>query len=464
MNNSKIFVLAIAVLLVVAVLIELSVPKRFVWEPTFSHDSKQPFGCALFDSLAKTSVKHGYSVKHTTFYQLLNDSSVKAPLSVIDIYSEYGKYSDLEKKSLLDFVSKGNKLLICTDRFQYDLEDTLQFLSDDGYFSASAIKRAASRGLLRSNDSLVWEKDNLYPEHVYKAYSDFINANFVLKPDTIYEYYNEDEESEVVEKDSLDRAVVEMIDSTLATVVDGTYTKRLKGIRRTSPEWKPLAWKYVDKKKEYPVVMKRKWGRGEIVICTTPLLFTNYGIMNGDNVSFVYRVLNTVSDNPIMRIAEKPLAEEHISQSPMRYFIANPPLRWAVYLALLTLLLFFIFTARRRQRAIPIVKKPENHQLEFTKLIGTLYYQDGAHGDLVRKKYSYFTEFLRREVQIDVDEDADDEENFSMLARHTGMSAKDIGYRIKATRRACRSGLDMTVDEMIMYIDYMNEIEKKLTN
>ena len=89
MNNSKIFVLAIAVLLVVAVLIELSVPKRFVWEPTFSHDSKQPFGCALFDSLAKTSVKHGYSVKHTTFYQLLNDSSVKAPLSVIDIYSEY---------------------------------------------------------------------------------------------------------------------------------------------------------------------------------------------------------------------------------------------------------------------------------------------------------------------------------------------------------------------------------------
>ena len=144
MNNSKIFVLAIAVLLVVAVLIELSVPKRFVWEPTFSHDSKQPFGCALFDSLAKTSVKHGYSVKHTTFYQLLNDSSVKAPLSVIDIYSEYGKYSGLEKKSLLDFVSKGNKLLICTDRFQYDLEDTLQFLSDDGYFSANAIKRAAS--------------------------------------------------------------------------------------------------------------------------------------------------------------------------------------------------------------------------------------------------------------------------------------------------------------------------------
>ena len=436
MNNSKIFVLAIAVLLVVAVLIELSVPKRFVWEPTFSHDSKQPFGCALFDSLAKTSVKHGYSVKHTTFYQLLNDSSVKAPLSVIDIYSEYGKYSGLEKKSLLDFVSKGNKLLICTDRFQYDLEDTLQFLSDDGYFSANAIKRAASRGLLRSNDSLVWEKDNLYPEHVYKAYSDFINANFVLKPDTTYEYDRQDGEP-----DSLDRAVVEMIDSTLATVADDTNTKRRKVIRRTSPEWKPLAWKYVDKKKEYPVVMKRKWGRGEIVICTTPLLFTNYGIMNGDNVSFVYRVLNTVSDNPIMRIAEKPLAEEHISQSPMRYFIANPPLRWAVYLALLTLLLFFIFTARR-----------------------TLYYQDGAHGDLVRKKYSYFTEFLRREVQIDVDEDADDEENFSMLARHTGMSAKDIGYRIKATRRACRSGLDMTVDEMIMYIDYMNEIEKKLTN
>lgn len=464
MNNSKIFVLAIALLLVVAVLIELSVPKRFVWEPTFSHDSKQPFGCALFDSLAKTSVKHGYSVKHTTFYQLLNDSSLKTPLSVVDIYSDYGKYSDLEIKSMLDLVSKGNKLLICNDKFQSSMEDTLQFLSDNGYFSVSSLKRAASRGLLRSTDSLVWDKDSVYPERVYKTYSDFISATFLLQPDTIYAYDSEDEDSAVAVVDTLNVTVDEMIDKAERAVVYNTNKGRNMIVRQTSPEWEPLAWKYEDDEKAYPIAMRRKWGRGEIVICTTPLLFTNYGVMERDIVPFVYRVLNTVSDNPILRIAEKPLAEEHISQSPMRYFIANPPLRWAVYLALLTLLLFFIFTARRRQRAIPIVKKPENHQLEFTKLIGTLYYQDGAHADLVRKKYSYFTEFLRREVQIDIDEDADDEENFNMLARHTGMPVKDIGYRIKATRKACRSGLDMTVDEMMMYIDYMNEIEKKLTN
>lgn len=463
MNNSKIFVLVIALLLVVAVLIELSVPKRFQWEPTFSHDSKQPFGCTLFDSLAKSSMKNGYSVKHTTFYQLLQDSTIKSPISVIDIYSSYLKYDEGETKRMLDFVSKGNKVLLCADEYSLDLKDTLQVLVyDDGYFNFRYFRRAATHGLILSHDSIIWGGDSVYPKNVYHAYSDLCSSYYMLKDTTTYNQY-------IVDNDTILTIADVGYDEDEVTVESdsGEIKQKLEDvveIRESSPEWKPMAWMYGEHHKMLPVVMKRKWGKGEIYLCSTPLLFTNYGILNKNNVSYVYRVLNSISDRPVMRIVEKPLAEEHISQSPMRFFLANPPLRWALYLGLVTLLLFFIFTARRRQRAIPVVKKPENHQLEFTKLIGTLYYQDGNHADLARKKYSYFAEFLRREVQIDIDEDADDNENFSMLARHTGMSARDLGFRIKATRRACRSNSDMTVEEMTMYIDYMNEIEKKLTN
>lgn len=460
MNNSKIFVLVIAVLLIVAVLIELSVPKRFNWEPTFNPNSKEPFGSILFDSLAKSSMKKGYTVKHTTFYQLLKDS-VKTPRSIIDIHSTY-KYEGLELKSMLDFVSKGNKVLICSDKFTSEFSDTLQFLYESAYFSISSLKRAASKGLFRSNSYIIWEQDSLYPKHVYKSYADF-ESYFRLDKDTIYEYEPVEEVDTVVESKEVaegEPAVEERepADEDIRDVRVKKFT-----IKETSHEWTPYAFStllYDGKKYNpyHPLVLRRKWGRGEIVLCSTPLLLTNYGIMNGENVSYVYRVLNMVSDYPAMRMVDIPPAEEHISQSPMRYFVATPPLRWALYLSLLTLLLFMIFTARRRQRAIPVVKKPENHQLEFTKLIGTLYYQDGAHGDLVRKKYTYFTEYLRREVQIDVDDEAEDDENFSMLARHTGMDEKDIRHRIRATRNACRSGLGMTVEEMTMYIDYMNEI------
>lgn len=459
MNNSKIFVFVIAVLLIVAVLIELSVPKRFIWEPTFNPNSKEPFGSILFDSLAKSSMKKGYTVKHTTFYQLLKDS-VKTPRSIIDVHSTY-KYEGLELKSMLDFVSKGNKVLICSDKFTSEFADTLQFLYESAYFSISSLKRAASKGLFRSNSYIIWEQDSLYPKHVYKAYSDFCESYFRLDKDTVYEY----EPDDVVEDTVYERKEVAEGVPAEEEREPAVRDVRLKKftVNETSHEWTPYA--YTDRKydggeynKKYPLVLRRKWGRGEIVLCSTPLLLTNYGIMDGENVSYVYRVLNMVSDYPAMRMVDIPPAEEHISQSPMRYFVATPPLRWALYLSLLTLLLFMIFTARRRQRAIPVVKKPENHQLEFTKLIGTLYYQDGAHGDLVRKKYTYFTEYLRREVQIDVDDEAEDDENFSMLARHTGMDEKDIRHRIRATRNACRSGLGMTVEEMTMYIDYMNEI------
>lgn len=460
MNNSKIFVFVIAVLLIVAVLIELSVPKRFIWEPTFNPNSKEPFGSILFDSLAKSSMKKGYTVKHTTFYQLLKDS-VKTPRSIIDIHSTY-KYEGLELKSMLDFVSKGNKVLICSDKFTSEFADTLQFLYESTYFSISSLKRAASKGLFRSNSYIIWEQDSLYPKHVYKSHADF-ESYFRLDKDTIYEYEPVEEVDTVVKSKEVAEGEPAVEESEPADEDIRDVRVKKFTIKETSHEWTPYAFStllYDGKKYNpyHPLVLRRKWGRGEIVLCSTPLLLTNYGIMDGENVSYVYRVLNMVSDYPAMRMVDIPPAEEHVSQSPMRYFVATPPLRWALYLSLLTLLLFMIFTARRRQRAIPVVKKPENHQLEFTKLIGTLYYQDGAHGDLVRKKYTYFAEYLRREVQIDVDDEAEDDENFSMLAKHTGMDEKDVKHRIKATRSACRSGLGMTVEEMTMYIDYMNEI------
>ena len=94
---------------------------------------------------------------------------------------------------------------------------------------------------------------------------------------------------------------------------------------------------------------------------------------------------------------------------------------------MIAILLFMIFTARRRQRVIPVIREPENKSLEFTELIGTLYYQKKDHADLVHKKFIYFAEELRREIQVDIEEVADDERSFRRIAQKTGMDAEEIG-------------------------------------
>ena len=120
--------------------------------------------------------------------------------------------------------------------------------------------------------------------------------------------------------------------------------------------------------------------------------------------------------------------------------------------------LFMIFTARRKQRAIPVIREPENKSLEFAELIGTLYYQKKDHADLVRKKYLYFAEELRREIQVDVEEVAEDERSFGRIARKTGMEAGEIAVFIREVRPVVYGGRSISEKEMKRLVDKMNEI------
>lgn len=91
---------------------------------------------------------------------------------------------------------------------------------------------------------------------------------------------------------------------------------------------------------------------------------------------------------------------------------------------MLGVVLFMIFTARRRQRVIPIVEKPKNRSLEFIQLIGTLYYQRHDHADLVRKKFRFFAEEVRRNAGIDIGDVNQGDADCRALAEITGMDVE----------------------------------------
>lgn len=161
---------------------------------------------------------------------------------------------------------------------------------------------------------------------------------------------------------------------------------------------------------------------------------------------------------PIIRTEGYLEEAAQVQMSPFRYFISQRPLRWALYLTMIAILLFMTFTARRRQRVIPVIHEPENKSMEFTGLIGTLYFQKKDHADLVHKKYIYFAEELRREIQVDVEDVADDERSFDRIAQKTGMSAEEIGKFIRTVRPVIYGGQTITAEQMKQFIDKMNEI------
>jgi hypothetical protein len=84
--------------------------------------------------------------------------------------------------------------------------------------------------------------------------------------------------------------------------------------------------------------------------------------------------MNRLKDLPVVRTEAYMPNYNAAESSPFREFLKRPPLRWALYLVLLGVVLLMGFSARRRQRAIPVETPPRNYQLDFIRHIGTLQY------------------------------------------------------------------------------------------
>jgi hypothetical protein len=79
---------------------------------------------------------------------------------------------------------------------------------------------------------------------------------------------------------------------------------------------------------------------------------------------------------------------------------------------------------RRKQRQIPIVKRPVNDSLEFVKTIGRLYFEKADHRNLCRKMSGYFLDYIRTRYNIPVANR--NEEFINVVSYKTGYPAEDL--------------------------------------
>jgi hypothetical protein len=200
--------------------------------------------------------------------------------------------------------------------------------------------------------------------------------------------------------------------------------------------------------------IKVKYKGGEFYLHTQPTAFTNFHLLKDNHQEYAEKVLSYLPKGNVYWFTKDQNRKE-ISDSPLRYIMSQPALKWAWYIFLFGMLVFMIFNAKRKQRIVPIIKPLPNTTVDFTKTIGNLYYQEGDHDNIINKKIIYFLEKIRNEYLIDTGK-LDDE--FIKKLQHK--SGKDLGDIKKAVFliNTHRKSPHNSIEEDLIHIN--NAIEK----
>lgn len=179
----------------------------------------------------------------------------------------------------------------------------------------------------------------------------------------------------------------------------------------------------------FPNFIKVNYYQGSFLLHLQPIAFTNYNLLKKNNKKYTEAVLGYLpEDNIFYNSLNK--ANTNVSGSKLRYILSQDALRYAWYLGLISLVLFLIFNAKRRQRIVKEIKPHENTTVAFTKTIGNLYYETKDHNNLVEKKITYFLEYLRRVYFLDTQ--ILDERFTKLLIQKSGKDKEQIQQLVKS--------------------------------
>lgn len=172
-----------------------------------------------------------------------------------------------------------------------------------------------------------------------------------------------------------------------------------------------------------PVSVLIKKGMGSILLNCTPMVFTNIHLLDNDNHEFVSTSLSYLPQKETYWTEFYHLGRMEVA-TPLRFILTTEPLRWAYYLTLISILLFIIFEAKRKQRIIPVINPLTNTTLEFVGTIGTLYYQRGDHKNIAEKKIQFFLDQIHSTYFINTK--IKDEAYLMLLTKKAGVPEKTV--------------------------------------
>ena len=370
--NRKLTIYIVFIVLVLGVIIAIdsAKPKPIDWRESYSVRDKIPFGLYIFDKEAQT---------------LFENKEVKK-------FSEtpYEFFDPLYDYDSLRYSIKGNLITIDNmNRIDHESAKELIYFAEHGNTVFLSMKDFPALIL----DTLKVEIDQNY---AYKDSLAFSLANMKGKN----HYFSE----------GVSPFYFSSID-TVNTIVLGHQAFNNQKLTN---------------------LIKVPFGNGSFILHTQPAVFTNFHLLKGNHFKYAEKLLSYLPQGNVYWYT-KNYTGENVSDSSLRYILRQPGLRWAWYMSLISLVLFVIFNARRKQRIVPEIEPVRNTTVDFTKTIGNLYYQEGSHHTIIEKKIVYFLEHIRNTYLIDTY--SLDDAFIDKLHQKTGKPVEDIQKTVSLIKK-----------------------------
>jgi len=385
---------------------------QYSWTPTFSTTDKQPFGAYAFDKILSASWEKGYTHSYEGIQDLCADTT-DISYNLLIIANKF-QIDQHEYEILRKYIEKGGSAVIVANEFSSDIEIPFNLRTTHYWFW---------------NWTYIPSNRKIRPMLVQFTSPNLKNEIYNIPEITITHFF-----------ESLDTISYEHLDSVFV-ISEISDTSQLV----TKEHRKILSLRY-------PI------GEGNLILVSTPLLFTNYGILNDSVNAYIWNHLAYLQDRPLIRTEYYEAGSQGAqNQSIFRVLLRERPLKWAFYITLVCIVIFMIFTARRKQKAIPVIKPPVNKMLEFVRSIAGLYLQKNNNADIILKKQIYWCDELKRKYGIDIINEPHDYDFYKRVAAKTNTDMDEV-RRLFIDLGVIDAETFVSDEEMMVLIEKMNQL------
>ena len=196
--------------------------------------------------------------------------------------------------------------------------------------------------------------------------------------------------------------------------------------------------------------IRMRVGKGAIFLHVLPHCFSNNFLLTRDNASYTAKALSYIPadvDHVLWDEYYKP--GRAVSTNPLRYLLNDPYLRWVFRLGLATMVLFVLFSMKRRQRVIPVISPLQNSTMDFVRTVGNVYFNKKDNKNIAEKMISYFLEYVRTHFFLQTN--MLDKPFVLALSKKTGVQQADLD-RLMETIGAVQTGYE-TSDQLLLQLN-----------
>lgn len=192
-------------------------------------------------------------------------------------------------------------------------------------------------------------------------------------------------------------------------------------------------------------------GQGRLILCSTPLVFSNYVLLQNNNFSYLNNFFSHASPNT-KRVYLSIGEYRESSGSDWGVIWKNKSTRTALLLSLAGILIYVLVNIRRKQNIIPVIKPLNNDTHSFIETIASLYFNNRNNDNIAQKMVLHFLEQIRNTYSISTNKM--DAEFITKLSGRSGISFDACQYTVSQIKSVQENSV--LVDDKYLYSLYKN--------